>query len=78
VIGCRGEGVEDIVTHGETGLLVEPRGEESLKEALVRLLSDRELREKMGEKAREVVLKNFTWERNAKETIRLYKKVLSS
>jgi len=78
VIACRGEGVEDIVTHGETGLLVEPRDEESLKEALVRLLSDGGLREKMGEKARGVVLKNFTWEKNAQETIRLYREILRS
>jgi len=78
VVACRGEGVEDIVTHGETGLLVEPKDEESLKEALVRLLSDSELCERMGEKAREVVLENFTWEKNAQETIRLYREILSS
>jgi glycosyltransferase involved in cell wall biosynthesis len=42
-------GIPDLVRHGENGLLVRPRKRESLQQALVELLSNAELRTKLGE-----------------------------
>jgi glycosyltransferase involved in cell wall biosynthesis len=44
-------GVPDIVTDGETGLLVPPRDPESLAGAICRLLEDGELRQHLAKKA---------------------------
>ena len=57
VVGCRGSGVEEIVTSGKTGLLVPPRDSKVLEEALRKILSDKKLLEVMGANAREYVLK---------------------
>jgi len=78
VIGCKGEGVEDVVEHGKTGLLVKPRDVSSLAEAMDYLLSNPGKAKAMGERGKELVLSNFTWEKNAGQIIELYEQVISS
>ncbi|MFW6116715.1 MAG: glycosyltransferase, partial [bacterium] len=48
VIGCKGQGIEDFVEHGNTGLLVKLRDVDSLTEALDFLLSHPEEARAMG------------------------------
>lgn len=76
VVGCKGEGIEDFVEHGVTGLLVKPRSVDSLVEALDFLLSHPNEAKAIGERARRLVLENYTWERNAEKTIEVYKEIL--
>jgi len=76
VIACRGEGPEDFIEHGRTGLLVEPQDVDSLVEALDFLLSHPKEAKAMGKRAQEVVLRYYTWEGNAAKTIEIYKEVL--
>lgn len=78
VIGVKGEGVEDVVSHGRNGLLVQPHDLEDLTRALDRLLGDPGSARKLGEAGRESVLKNFTWEQNARKTMELYTGVLET
>jgi glycosyltransferase involved in cell wall biosynthesis/GT2 family glycosyltransferase len=49
VVGCRTGGVPEVVADGVEGLLVEPGDADALREALERLMGDRELRERMGQ-----------------------------
>ncbi len=51
VVASRAGGLADIVLHEETGLLVTPNDVEDLARALQRLISDPELRERMGREA---------------------------
>ena len=51
VIGSRVGGIPDLVRDGENGLLVEPEDPEALAEALLRVLSDRELAARLGASA---------------------------
>ena len=51
VIGSRVGGIPDLVDDGENGLLVESDDESALDEALVRVLSDRPLAERLGRAA---------------------------
>jgi len=53
VVGSRVGGIPDLVEDGVTGILVEPGDTKALADALVRLLTDRELAERMGAAARE-------------------------
>ncbi len=48
VVGARAGGIPDVVKDGETGLLVDPDSPAEIADALVRLLSDRELAERLG------------------------------
>ena len=71
-------GLKDLVVDGETGLLVPPRDVGALRDALDRLLGDRELRRRLGAAGRERIEQHFSWERFATETIRAYEDALSS
>ena len=70
-------GLLDLVADGETGLLVPPRDVPALREALERLLGDRELRRRMGEAARERVREHFAWPAVTDATLTAYEAALS-
>lgn len=52
----------EVIKHGETGILVEPRDPESLAEAIRKLLSDSKLRRRLGKNGRIRVAKFFSRE----------------
>jgi glycosyltransferase involved in cell wall biosynthesis len=60
-VGPNAWAVPEIIRDGETGLLVPPEDPKALADALVRLLSDRELAQRLGEAARYRTLEHFTW-----------------
>ena len=78
IIGCQGEGIEDFVENGKTGLLVKPKDVDSLAKALGFLLSNIDEAKIIGERAQKVVLENYTWEKNAEKTIEIYREVLNN
>lgn len=65
-VATRIPGHADAVLHGSTGLLVDPSI--SLSDAIIRVLSDHRLRERMATQARERAVE-FTWERTAHDTM---------
>ena len=48
VVACRASATPEVVVDGETGILVEPGDSDELAEAIIRLLSDADLRRRMG------------------------------
>jgi glycosyltransferase involved in cell wall biosynthesis len=62
----------ETIRHGETGWLVEPGDVEVFAEAVVRLLEDAPLRERLGSAAAHDVHKHFAWERLVKVVERAY------
>jgi glycosyltransferase involved in cell wall biosynthesis len=49
VVGTDGFGIAEIIENGKTGLLVPPKNPNTLAQALIKLLENPDLREKMGE-----------------------------
>jgi glycosyltransferase involved in cell wall biosynthesis len=78
VIGCQGEGIEDFVEDGKTGLLAKPKDVDSLVKALDFLLSHPTEAQEIGKRAGDLVLKHYTWEKNAEKTIEVYQEVLNN
>jgi len=76
IIGCQGQGVDGIVTDGNTGLLVKPKDVDSLVKALDFLLSHPSEAQDIGKRARDLVLKNYTWERSAEKLVEVYRDIL--
>jgi glycosyltransferase involved in cell wall biosynthesis len=76
VVAFRVGGINEAVLDGESGLLVEKGRSEGLAEAILKLLSDQPLRQRMGEKGREFVQHNFTWDICAKKMLRVYREAL--
>lgn len=69
---------DDIVTDGESGLLVEPDNVEALSAALARVLSDHALASRLGRAAREAVDPRFAIERTARQTFEAYRRLLKN
>ena len=78
VIGCQGEGIEDFIKDGKTGLLVKPKDVDSLVEALDFLLGHPNEAKIMGEKARKLVLENYTWEKKVDDIIKVYREIVNN
>jgi D-inositol-3-phosphate glycosyltransferase len=78
VVASEVGGLRDLVVDGETGLLVPPRDVSALREALERLLADRELRRRLGTAGRERIRDHFSWGRFGSETIQAYEDAVGS
>jgi len=77
VIGSRGEGIADTITDGETGFLVDPHDVDELTEKIRLLIDDTELAARVGAAARDLVVQQFTWQRNVDRLLEVYQKVLA-
>jgi glycosyltransferase involved in cell wall biosynthesis len=69
--GCR-----DIVRHEENGLLVKPRDVMGIVCALERILGDKQLRERMGQRGREIVEREFSLRIVTEQTLSIYSELL--
>jgi glycosyltransferase involved in cell wall biosynthesis len=77
VIASAVSAIPEIVTHGETGLLVPPRDVDGLAEALRVLLPDSSLRAYMGLNGEDKLERYFSAARMADDTIRVYESFLA-
>lgn len=74
VIIARLPGITDLANiHEQTGLYVEPGNVEQLKEAMRRLGEDPELRQRMGQAARQRIEEAFLWAEHVSRWEQLYK-----
>jgi len=78
VIGVEGQGIAGVVQHGTNGMLVKSRDIDSLVNALTYLLAHPEKARAMGKQARELVVREYTWECNAIKHKELYEEILNS
>jgi glycosyltransferase involved in cell wall biosynthesis len=77
VIGCRGQGIAEIVRHGSNGFLVGPDNDKELALALAMLLRDEPLRRNLGAAARDTILERHTLAQQAETLIRIYRECLA-
>ena len=71
IVASKIGGVPDVVKNGENGVLVPPKDEEALAEAIIYLLENEEVRRRMGRNGRKKV-EDYSWERIAEETEKVY------
>lgn len=72
MIGTNVGGVPEVIQHGETGLLVQPRNPEELAQAILALAENADLRKAMGQKAARVMEEKFSASVMAKKISMLY------
>ena len=70
-------GLLDLVVDEETGLLVPPGDVGALREALLRLLADEELRARLGANARRRAQETLSWERVTDRTLAAYEEAIA-
>lgn len=67
VITTQSGSMDEVVKDGETGLLIKPDNLDELREAMLRLGQDGELRTRLGKAARQFMLDNFSHQAVAKK-----------
>ena len=77
VVASNIEGYASVLNNGEEGLLVSPRDEEALAQALLTLLDDKSLRQRMGAKGR-VKAEKYSWPNIAQKVLDYYTTLLSA
>ena len=75
VVATTAGGIPEVVRGGETGFLVPPRNHHAMAAAIVRLLKDPGLRERMGAAGLERVRARFTSEAMVRNTLRVYQRI---
>ncbi len=77
IIASRAGGMPEAVRDGENGLLIEPGDVDGLAAAMIRLLDDAALRNRMGEAGRALVLREFSVDAMCEGNLAVYRKVLA-
>ncbi len=77
VVSTGVDGIPEIVDKN-SGILVPPRDPEKFANAIIKLLSDKELSEKLGKNGRELMVKKYTWKQTAEQYLNLYEKLSNS
>ncbi len=78
VLASRVNGIPELVEDGREGFLVTPSHVEEVADRLERLLADRALREEMGRRGREKVLRLYDLEKNCAQMGRIFRERLGS
>lgn len=74
VVATRLGGIRHVLTDGEDSLLVDPSKSPELGDALLKLLSDSNLAERLAGKGLKLIQQQFSWESIAKRTLAFYEK----
>ncbi|MCD6287888.1 MAG: glycosyltransferase family 4 protein [Candidatus Hydrogenedentes bacterium] len=77
VVATHAGGIPEIVRHEYNGLMVPARDPKSLAEAVVRMLDDRKLAERLAETARNTVIEQFTIDSMVEGNLAVYREMLA-
>lgn len=69
-------GYASVLKHGTEGILVPPKDDDSLAQAILKLVDDRQLRERLGEQGR-INAEKYSWANIARQVMDYYKSLLS-
>jgi teichuronic acid biosynthesis glycosyltransferase TuaC len=72
VVACRGQGIEEIIRHGDNGWLIPVDGLDELIQGLQVLLGDAGLRTRIGHAARQTILNKLTLSHQAESLMKIY------
>jgi glycosyltransferase involved in cell wall biosynthesis len=78
VVAAAGGALLDLVTDGETGLLVPPRDAPAMRATVERLLGDPELRERLGTAGRAFARERFGWDGVIERMLDVYRDARAS
>lgn len=72
VVATKGGALPEVLGDQGCGILVEPKNDQTLAEAIRTIMENVSIRMEMGTKGRERILQNFTWKAVAESMVRVY------
>ena len=78
IVASRLGQIADVLSDGDTALLVEPGSAEELADAISRLVESFRLRQTLGSNARELVVQKHTWTHNAQRVLDAYSSLVAN
>jgi spore coat protein SA len=75
VVATRVGGMTEVVEDTQAGLLVGPGDATALADAIIRLLADDDLRERMGQAGRRRAIERYSWEQVTESLLHLYEDI---
>jgi len=78
VVATRVGGIPEVVEEGISGILVDKKSLDALKQGMERLIRNESLAKEMGINGRKIVMKKFSWNRNAEEVIKTYDEIINN
>jgi len=72
VVVTNGGGAVEGVDQGENGFVVPLNQSKKLAEVIIKILANPELKESMGRRGKEIVMKSYLWKHNVKKVIKVY------
>jgi teichuronic acid biosynthesis glycosyltransferase TuaC len=76
-IGCRGQGIDEIIRHKDNGWLIDPDDMPGLVDGLSSLLQNLQLRQQIGASARDTILQRLTSTHQAAQLSLLYQECVA-
>jgi len=76
VVASRLGGIREVIVSGENGFLVDPSDAEEFAQAMVRLVQDTGLRDKIGERGRETIRESYSWDAISHRHLEFYREYL--
>lgn len=77
VVGTNVPGIRDVVRHGKNGFLVEADDSVAVKDSLLRILTDNQIRRDFGSESRKIVLESYSLDQCARNYQDLFLKLLT-
>jgi len=76
-IGCRGQGIEEVIEHGRNGWLIPADGLEELAQGISALIGSPGLRARIGTAARQTILEKLTLSHQAQRLASIYRQAVA-
>jgi glycosyltransferase involved in cell wall biosynthesis len=73
VVGTDITGIGDLLREADAGIALSPENPGELAEAVIKLLQDKSLREKMGSRGREFAVQHLSWDATARAIVGAYR-----
>lgn len=77
VVASKFGGIRNVISSGDNGLLVDPQNVQEFAGAMVALLKDRELSERLGDEGCKAIHREYSWEAIARKHIAFYERFMS-
>jgi glycosyltransferase involved in cell wall biosynthesis len=78
VVGSDIPGINDVITHMKNGILVPPRDSQLLAQAVLTLLDNEKPRRKLGQKARELMVEKYSWDKITSKIEKVYRETMEA